>query len=747
LRPFDALTRLLPALGVPADQVPHEVDVAAALYRSVLADKRVLVVLDNARDAAQVRPLLPGSPGSLVLVTTRTYLGGLVARDGAVGLQLHALAPADAHALLARTLGPERTAAEPDAVAELARLCGYLPLALRIAAANLAARPTGSVATYVSRLATGNRLAALAVDGEPGTGVRAAFDLSYAALPSQAQRLFRLLGVVPGPDLSVPAAAALTGASLESAADLLDLLTRAHLVEARGSDRYACHDLLRLYAADQTSTQDSKEAHDTALERLDEHYLRTADAAARRLYPQMLRLPVPETGAPVTFKDHAAALAWLTVERPNLVAVAVNAERRGAYPTAWLLADALRGHFYAHAVFVDWQAVAYAGHAAAERSGDHRARAAAEIGLATLLYSQGQLERAIDRYTVGLALAREAAWPAGESAVLGNLGAAYQRMGQLRTSVDYYGLALAIDERIGAGAALAPKYANLGFTCGELGELALAVANVRQALAIQREFGSRDGEADSLGLLGELLHGQGHFAEAYVHLTDARAIMQADSRELGEAIMDVALGALLRDMGRLSQAMPLLRDGQRRAREASSQRVELAALLAQSGVHLCLGDHDEAIDASREALVMARATDTHFAEVEALIGLALGQLAGGGLDGASEHARIGLAVAQDRGYQVLEGQALGVLGAISLRRGDAARALDDAERAVASHVITGHQLGEARAHLIAERSLLVLDRPAEASIHRRRSECLFAEMRIAPADHARIMLPGVPARL
>ena len=211
VRPVEALAGFLPALGVRTDQVPADVDRAAALYRTPLADRRMLVVLDDARSAEQVRPLLPGSPGSVVVVTSRYGLGGLVARDGAVHVALDVLTPDEAYALLRRMLGRRRVDADPEAAGELARLCGHLPLALRIAAANLTLHPELTVADHVAELAADDRLSRLRVDGDEETAVRVAFDLSYAALPAEASRLLRLLGLVPGPDFGVELAASSTG--------------------------------------------------------------------------------------------------------------------------------------------------------------------------------------------------------------------------------------------------------------------------------------------------------------------------------------------------------------------------------------------------------------------------------------------------------------------------------------------------------------------------------------------------------
>jgi DNA-binding SARP family transcriptional activator len=271
VRPVEALAWFLTALGVPAGQIPSTVEEASGLYRSLLAGRRVLVLLDNARDADQVRALLPGSPGCLALVTSRDRLDGLVARDGAVPVPVDVLSSDEAHELLVRLLGPERVRSEPEPAAQLVDLCGQLPLALRIAAANLVARPRTSVAGYVDRLRA-DRLGPLDVVGDQQAGVKAAFDLSYLGLPEDARRMFRLLGLVPGPDLTGPAAAAMVGLDPAAAATILDRLAAAHLVDEHQAGRYTLHDLIRQYARQKATTEDSADDRRAALDRLQEHY-------------------------------------------------------------------------------------------------------------------------------------------------------------------------------------------------------------------------------------------------------------------------------------------------------------------------------------------------------------------------------------------------------------------------------------------------------------------------------------------
>ncbi len=285
VRPAQALAGLLRSLGVPPAQVPVEQVEAAALYRSLLAGRRVLVLLDNARFAEQVRPLLPGGPGGVVVITSRNRLCGLVARDGAGRLSIDVLSPAEASDLLVRVLGAARMQAEPDASEELASMCAHLPLALRIAAANLVDRPQLRIAEYVRQLREGNRLAALSTDGDKQASVSAAFDLSYRVVPAAAQRMFRMLGLAPGPDITVEAAAALAGVTDDEAVHLLDRLAATHLVTEYRLGRYTFHDLLRLYARDRASRDEPESERQVAIRRLHDWYVHSADAAVTVLGP------------------------------------------------------------------------------------------------------------------------------------------------------------------------------------------------------------------------------------------------------------------------------------------------------------------------------------------------------------------------------------------------------------------------------------------------------------------------------
>ena len=326
MTPGEALGRALRALGVPDRQVPAEVEEQAALYRSLLAGRRVLVVLDNAVTPEQVRPLLPGSAGCMAVVTSRCRLSGLAARDGAQRISLDVLPAAQAVAVLAQAAGAARVDAEPAAADELARLCGRLPLALRIAAERVARRPRSALADLAGEL-TGarNRLDLLCAGDDDATAVRAVFSWSYRTLPPTAARAFRSLGLLAGPDISAPAVAALIAADTATARQLLELLAGMYLVEDSGEDRYRLHDLLRLYATERSSAEDTDEGRSAARHRVLDWYLHTAQAANSSIahdlcFPQIRLDAAAEGCVPLTFATIRQALDWCETEHANLMA-------------------------------------------------------------------------------------------------------------------------------------------------------------------------------------------------------------------------------------------------------------------------------------------------------------------------------------------------------------------------------------------------------------------------------------------
>lgn len=459
LRPGDVLAQFLRALGAPPDQLPADEDEAAALYRTLLADKQMLIVLDNARDAEQVRPLIPGAQGCAVVITSRSRLAGLVASDGARQLVLDVLDPEEARQLLGSTIGESRVAAEEEAARRLVQVCGGLPLAIRIAGANLLARDAG-IADYCAELAGDDMLSRLRIEGDRRSTVRAAFDLSYRALPAAAQRMFRLLSLIPGPDVTVAGAAALADSPPAEAAGLLVSLTNAHLVRERAAGRFGMHDLLRSYGRELVSRE---EAH-AARQRLFDWYLHHTDAAARLLYPAEGVLGAD--AASTVFSGPGEASEWLDSERENLAGAVLQASGAGFTALAWRLAESLHDYLSVGMYTGDCLKVATASLFAAVADGELRAQAAAQLRRAECHWVLANNAQALELFGRALELARLAGWTEGQDLALRRIRAAHQEDGAMRPACDHLSQARGLTRRgSGAETADADDVAGVGLTC------------------------------------------------------------------------------------------------------------------------------------------------------------------------------------------------------------------------------------------------------------------------------------------
>ncbi|WP_203899710.1 ATP-binding protein [Virgisporangium aliadipatigenens] len=671
LSPAQALARFLRALGIAPDRVPTEVDEAAALFRTLVADRRLLVLLDNAAGPDQVRPLLPASPHCVVLVTSRERLGGLVASDGARPLTLDVLDDAEARALLVAALGPARAEADPAAVRDLARLCGRLPLALRIAAANLVTRPHTATARFVADLRAGNRIADLTVTGDERTAVRAAFDLSYATLGETERRVFRLLGHVPAPDVATAAVCALTGLAPAATTGALRRLQDAHLVDEPAAGRHTLHDLLRHYARSLTDgAAEHRDAAD-ALDRLHAFYLNATDAAADLLYGWTVRLPAPEEPVDAArptlpFPDAAAALDWLDAERANLVALVCHAAERGPREVAWRLADNLRGYFFLRRGFVDWLAVAHAARRAAD--GRPGPMAAADLSLGVAYASIGRYSAAITHYTASLTLAGRAGWTAGRAAALNNVGTALSQTGRLREAAGRFTEAIEAHERAGNPGQQAVALDNLGIVRRELGDLDAAATLHRKAIVLHHESGSPYGHATALDNLAAVFLDGGRPDEAMEHFRAALAL----HRRAGDR---GRVAACLRGIAEAHCRAGRARSAVRPAREAlalttviGDRRAQAQSLVTLATVEQELGLRATAADRFLDALRLAGDTDCRHVQARALIGVSRARVDLGRPADADGPLREALRLVRANGYRVLEAEALAVRARINAAR-------------------------------------------------------------------------------
>jgi tetratricopeptide (TPR) repeat protein len=526
MAPAQAVRGFLDAFGVPTQQIPVTLDAQAGLYRSLLAGRRVLAVLDNARDVDQVRPLLPGAPGCLVVVTSRNQLTPLVATEGAHPLTLDLLSVDEARDLLARRLGATRIAAEPQAVDEIIERCARLPLALAIAAARAASHPRFPLARIAEQLREARSGLDALAGGDPATDVRAVFSWSYHTLSAHAATLFRQLGLHPGPDLTQPAAASIAGVPADRARAMLAELTRANLLAERSVGRYTLHDLLRAYAAEQAHRHDSDSQRRAAQRRTVDHYRHTAHAAAGLLDPHRRRYDsaTPEPGVtPERFDDADRALAWLAAEHPVLVAIVGQTAGHGwdRYTTdlarsLWTFFDR-RGHWH-HLATTQRLALA-----AGVRTGERFDQAEAHRGLARALTRQGSYDDAAHHLCEALQLYGELDDLNGQAQTHIGLGIVVERRGLHWTALSHTTQALRLYQTMGDRAGQAVALNAVGWDHAQLGDHHQALRHCREALALHQELGDRHGEAktwDSLGYIHRHLDDRAEATTCYQHAID-----------------------------------------------------------------------------------------------------------------------------------------------------------------------------------------------------------------------------------
>jgi DNA-binding SARP family transcriptional activator len=536
--PEAAVRGFLDALGVPPERVPTDPQAQAGLYRSLLAGRRMLIVLDNAVDERQVRPLLPASPSSLVLVTSRSQLEGLAAADGARLISLDVLSHAEAVQLLASRLGAGRAAAEPTAVDRIASLCACLPLALAVAAARAVARPRFPLAALADELAdSAGRLDALD-GGDPVTSMRAVFSWSTRQLSSEAARMFRLLCLHPGPDISVAAGASLAGCPIRQARRLLGELARAHLVAERVPGRYAFHDLLRAYAAEQGDASDSQDDRDAAIGRVLDYYLHTAARANLLLDPArdpVVLAPLRPGAAAGQPADYPQAMEWFEAEHQVLLATVTLADNSGFDGHSWRLTWAMADFLHIRGYWQDWAATQRTALAAASRLGDTAAQALSGRLLADACRDLGDYAEAGRRYAFSLALCQRLGDRLGEAKVQHGLGLLAGLEERYADALKHSEQALRLFQAIGDKASQARALNNVGWYHGVLGHYEQARALCRRSLTLYTETGDRRFEGSAWDSLGYAEHRLGNLAEAAVCYQRALSIARDTSDRHAEA--------------------------------------------------------------------------------------------------------------------------------------------------------------------------------------------------------------------
>lgn len=545
--PAHAVRGFLDALGVPPQRIPADPDAQAALYRTVLAGRRILIVADNARDADQVRPLLPGSSGCLVVVTSRNQLAGLVAAHGAQPVTLPVLTPAEARELLVRRIGPDRAAADPHAVEGIVKSSARLPLALAIVAARAAAHPTFPLTALADELHEAHRPRLDAFDGgDPTVDIRTVFSWSYQRLSTDAARLFRLLGLHPGPDASSNAAASLAGLAVLRTRSLLAELTRAHLIVEHLPGRYTFHDLLRAYAAEQADQVDPDSARRAALHRMFDHYLHTGYAAALLLDPNRdppFTLPQPESGvATEQLTDHDHAFAWFVTEHVTLLATIDQAVTTDLDIYACYFPWILKRFLDRRAQWRDLRAAYCTALAAAGRLNDKLCQAEAHEGLGGAYTRLDEYEDAHQHIGHAVRLYRQIGDLVGLGHALWMLSHTVERQGRFPEALDHARQAFDVFQAAGYRAGQANTLDMIGWCHAKLGHHQQALTASQQALALAQEISDRWGQASAWHGLGYAHLQLGDHAQAVDSFLHARDLFDDVGDRYWQADALVSLG-------------------------------------------------------------------------------------------------------------------------------------------------------------------------------------------------------------
>ncbi|WP_416982505.1 AfsR/SARP family transcriptional regulator [Streptomyces sp. T028] len=575
MEPGEAVRGFLDALGVPPERVPHGLDAQTALYRSALAGRRVLVVLDNARDAEQVRPLLPGSPGCLTIVTSRDELPGLVAAHGARSLTLSPFDTDQTRAFLVRRLGAARVDAEPRAADEIGALCAGLPLALACVAARAAAHPHFRLADVAAELREADGSLDAFARADASVDVSTVFSWSTNAVSPDAARLFRLLALHPGPDFSLRAATALAGLPERRTRRLLTELAGLHLIAEHSPGRHSFHDLLRAHAGELVDDHETETDRQTALDRLHHHYLHTAHTADRLLAPNSDPLPpppAPEGARPEPLADDHRALAWLTAEHAVLLAVVATA-------------------------------------AASGRPARERVACQLAWSLEPFFDRRGHWHDALTAQSTALDTARRLDDPVLLARGLRGLARIEGRLGRHTHSVPRLEQALDLFTALGDDTGRANTHRSLGWECDQRGDLPGALRHNQLALALFRGLGDRAAQASVLNSVGWYHALLGEYRQALTHCHEALEMLQELGDRYGQAATWDSIAYAHHHLGRHPQALLGYRNALALLRDLGVPYVEADILTRAGDTHLAMGDDPSARAAWEEALALLRTLD------------------------------------------------------------------------------------------------------------------------------------------
>ncbi|MCP2328396.1 DNA-binding SARP family transcriptional activator/DNA-binding XRE family transcriptional regulator [Hamadaea flava] len=652
--PMDVLGRFLRALGVPARRVGADEAEASALLRSVLADRRMLLVLDNVRDAAAVRTLAPGPGGCDVLVTSRQRLPDLPATTV---VDLSTLSVADSIELMDATVGAGRMSADPASADELAVACGQWPLALRIAAGRLASRPAWTAAELARRLRDANQRLTQLSAGD--SSVLASFQLSYQDLSEPARQAFRLCALHPGDDFGTAAAAELLGVDPATADDVLGELLDANMLLQYTAERFRFHDLLGLYAARLLGDEDPQIV-DAARDRLHRWSLRMATAAVDLIYPSAIRLVTDRDEG--SFPDQDAAVRWIDAEAGSLVALVERTAGTEWHRLSWLLAEQLRGYFLVRRHVDRWLRTAEAGLRAATADGD-------PTGQAVMLLSRGQARwvlgwhaQALEDFRRGEQFAHSADWPPASPYLWHNIGVIHAEQSRFDEAESAYREAL---RRCGEDSQLAPVRAlalnGLGAMYADQGRLAEAADCLEGAVRINEAAGRTESVLSTRGNLGMVLRQLGREQEAEEHLLAALEGYRKRANPHGELSSLDEISQLHAQRGEAEAAVATAQRGYELAVLVRDQRAQVALLCTLGEAHGVGGTTTEALRCLDEVLTLATEHGYPYFAARAQVALAGVHLGAGARDAAARCARSGRDLAAAHDFRVVEATALAAL--------------------------------------------------------------------------------------
>lgn len=621
-----ALEHFLRALDVPRGAIPVDLEAKASLFRSLLADRRLLILLDNVATAAQARPLLPGTPSCLTVVTSRSRLSSLVFRDGAHRLTLDMLTEPEAVGLLTEVLSEYRSGDTPAQLAELAQLCGRLPLALRIAAERAAREPGMALGELIRELRDEPGLwAALSGDDE-ADAVRTVFTWSYRALTGEPARFFRVLALHPGATFGVAACAALTGTAVAGARQVLDVLTGAHMLEQVSPGRYQFHDLLRFYANDQARAEETDADRASALRRVLAYYLHGADALQARLNPLSPRVPLERDEHPglavPEFPTVADADEWYAAERPNLLAATQAAANAGLHGEAWRMASAMHHVYRIRGPIDDWRITTEIGLHAARLADRPDAEAELLESMATVCVQTHQFDDAARYFALCMAVRRDTGDRLGEAAALNGLGQLRLRQRRLTDARELFTECMVIATELANPLWQAVALGNLGVTAHQLLDNDTAVRFALRNLAFHDSVANPLGQGDTLHALARSYRELGRHTDAVTAIGHAMDIAEQNRNPVWEAYWLIELGHIQRATGDHRAALTSYRRAATLHRGHGDRTREAQALDGEGLALHELGRFADSAELHQLAATIHRETADRW-----LLGVALGNLA------------------------------------------------------------------------------------------------------------------------